>query len=506
MKTKLNSYGGLDKLKARICLRGDMQIKDANNNSWSPTASTRLLKCLIADAAQNRTIVYQLDFIQAFIQSETKKRMFVLLDKEYESFCPNLAGHLGRPLLLKKCLYGADFSGKRWYDTLDTFLTNNLNFVRSRVEGCLYVLRKGDYWIKLINYVDDALYYSNSDSFRESFEKQLKKKFNLSLLGQAKWYLGMKIKQTKEYITLDQDQYIKNIVSRFEKSFKHQFKVKDTPLPSNFVPTRKDCPTTEIQTKEVKLRFGNLHYRAVIGALLYVSCCTRPDIAYAVNKLAKFSNSPGIIHYRAMLHLIGYIKNTSCKYLKFYSNLKESPVYKILEENKIKIDDDTVVTFTDSSWNDCIDTGRSTGGNCSIMQGGPVDHSSHLPIPVAMSSGEAEYISAATACMRASHLRMLIYDLKYLCTPEYDGDKLNQKPAKIIIDNEAAICMAKCNKDTAGNRHVARRFHYVRQGTVLKEHEFEWIGSKFQLADILTKVGNKSSFSHLWSMILHQDD
>ena len=52
-----------------------------------------------------------------------------------------------------------------------------------------------------------------------------------------------------EYITLDQDQYIKKIVSRFEKSFKHQFKVKDTPLPSNFVPTKKDCPTTETQKK-----------------------------------------------------------------------------------------------------------------------------------------------------------------------------------------------------------------------------------------------------------------
>ena len=108
--------------------------------------------------------------------------------------------------------------------------------------------------------------------------------------------------------------------------------------------------------------------------------------------------------------------------------------------------------------------------------------------------------------MRSSHLRMLIYDLRYICTAEYDGDKLNQEPAKIIIDNEAAICMAKCNKDTAGNRHVARHFHYVRQGTVLKEHQFEWISSKFQLADILTNIGNKSSFSHLWAMILHQED
>ena len=101
IKTKLNSYGGLDKLKAKICLRDHMKIKDINNNSRSPTVSTRLLKCLIADAAQNRTNVYQLDFIQVFIQSETKKRMFLILDKNYENFCPKLAGHLGRPLLLK---------------------------------------------------------------------------------------------------------------------------------------------------------------------------------------------------------------------------------------------------------------------------------------------------------------------------------------------------------------------------------------------------------------------
>ena len=59
------------------------------------------------------------------------------------------------------------------------------------------------------------------------------------------------------------------------------------------------------------------------------------------------------------------------------------------------------------------------------MQGGPVDHSSHLLVPVAMSSGEAECISAAAACMRASHLRILIYDLKFLATPKYDGDNMN---------------------------------------------------------------------------------
>ena len=54
--------------------------------------------------------------------------------------------------------------------------------------------------------------------------------------------------------------------------------------------------------------------------------------------------------------------------------------------------------------------------------------------------------------------------------------------------------MEKCNKDTARNRHITWRFHCARQGTALKEHKIEWIGTKFQLIDILTKVGNSPSF------------
>ena len=96
-KTKLNAYGGLDKLKARICVRGDIQIKDDANN-WSPTASVSLLKCFLADAIRNSATVYQLNFIQAFIQSDTKKMIFVILDKECAMFCPHLEENLGRPL------------------------------------------------------------------------------------------------------------------------------------------------------------------------------------------------------------------------------------------------------------------------------------------------------------------------------------------------------------------------------------------------------------------------
>ena len=71
-------------------------------------------------------------------------------------------------------------------------------------------------------------------------ELSLKNRFNLTLMGKAKWYLGMRIRQKKNHIILDQDQYyVKNITTRFEKLFKHPFKLKDFPPPLSFLPTKK---------------------------------------------------------------------------------------------------------------------------------------------------------------------------------------------------------------------------------------------------------------------------
>ena len=71
-------------------------------------------------------------------------------------------------------------------------------------------------WVELINCIDDALYYASSDKVREDFELSLKSKFNLSLLGKVKWYLGMRITQNKDFISLGQDHYTNNTIYRFE--------------------------------------------------------------------------------------------------------------------------------------------------------------------------------------------------------------------------------------------------------------------------------------------------
>ena len=72
---------------------------------------------------------------------------------------------------------------------------------------------------------------------------------------------------------------------------------------------------------------------------------------------------------------------------------------------------------------------------------------------------------------------MLEYDFKHLGTQSYDLSNPICDPSHIVINNRVAIAMSKCNKDTAGNRHVARRCHYVQQGTSLNKHKFEFIWS-----------------------------
>ena len=76
------------------------------------TVSIRLSKCFVVDTVLHNCVMFDLESLKAFIQSEGKKRTFVLLDKEYEQLCSKLRKHLGRPLVIKKCVYGVDFRGK----------------------------------------------------------------------------------------------------------------------------------------------------------------------------------------------------------------------------------------------------------------------------------------------------------------------------------------------------------------------------------------------------------
>ena len=139
---------------------------------------------------------------------------------------------------------------------------------------------------------------------------------------------------------------------------------------------------------------------------------------------------------------------------KFYSHIKESPVYDIpTKQETIKSE---LVVFTDASWQDCPDTGRSTTGCLIFYRGGVVEANSMLQVPIAMSSCEAEAMAACSGCMAAAHLHMLLCDMKYLGTKHYNNAQLAlpNPPTIIMVDNQAACRMSMNDKLTKHTRHT----------------------------------------------------
>ena len=106
-------------------------------------------------------------------------------------------------------------------------------------------------------------------------------------------------------------------------------------------------------------RENNIHYRACIGSLIYL-LSTIVELSFAVNKLAKFSANPGKVNFEGLINLLIYIRDNKTLGLKYYADLNYAPVTDILRQSNIKTNN-YLMDFSDSSWQDCPDTGRSTG-------------------------------------------------------------------------------------------------------------------------------------------------
>ena len=171
---------------------------------------------------------------------------------------------------------------------------------------------------------------------------------------------------------------------------------------------------------------------------------------FAVQKLAKFSANTGKVHFEELIHLLRYIRENMTLGLKYYADLNDAPVTDLLRQANIKTKNH-LMSLSDSSWQDCPDTGIITGAYIIFYQGGPIDHVTYVPVPVAQSSAESEYNAAFTAGMALAHFRMLVHELL-----NEDPDMVPKEAPLIVLDIKSAMCMSKNGKDTKHTRHIAR--------------------------------------------------
>ena len=227
------------------------------------------------------------------------------------------------------------------------------------------------------------------------------------------------------------------------------------PLPYDFVATKQDCSPDKEAVKQLQKEFG-FEYSSVIGMLIYLMN-TAYYLHFAISKLVKFNNLPGRVHFKVLKHLLMHL---ACNRLRcgvtFYSDVGRSPIYQLIKENTDASPKAPIIMFTDSSWQDCPDTGRSTGCYQIYQQGGIVEAASFVPNPVAMSSAESEYNAVAHAMQRCANVRQILQEL----SGNAPDTPLN---IPVLCDSESALIIGQNNKDTKRTRHIQRLVHYVRE-------------------------------------------
>ena len=138
--------------------------------------------------------------------------------------------------------------------------------------------------------------------------------------------------------------------------------------------------------------------------------------------------------------------------------------------------------FSDSSWQDFPETGRSTGAYTIFYQNGPIDHGKHVTGSFAQTSAESGNNAACISGMALAHFRILIHELL-----NKDPEIAPEEAPMIVLDSKSAIFMAKNGKNNKHTRNIASRMHFVRNVEKCKMHKIDWCEGGLQLEYIATK-------------------
>ena len=260
-----------------------------------------------------------------------------------------------------KSAYGMILSSKKWFLELQGYLTSEKGrFIRSDVDNALFIQKETDgSYTKMLVYIDDSLYFNskNNNNMITELENDIQTQFKVNLQGHAHWFLSMRIAQDKfGNYTLDQSRYTKNLVKKHLGMVTYG-NIK-RPLTESWVATKTDMSQHVNEVQQSKEEYC-IDYPSAIGSLIFL-LNLQPDITFAVTKMARFMRMPGKIHYQGLIRLLGYLQDNSNFGIKFYKNVKNSPIMQVLNRNG-KINAHTFFRFCKSSWQDCMDTGRSTG-------------------------------------------------------------------------------------------------------------------------------------------------
>ncbi|GKA88230.1 retrovirus-related pol polyprotein from transposon TNT 1-94 [Tanacetum coccineum] len=201
-KVKLDEYGDVLKNKARLVAKGYRQEEGIDfEESFAPVARIEAIRIFIANAATKNMIIYQMDVKTAFLNGDLQEEVFVSQPEGFED--QDNPTHVYR---LKKALYGLKQAPRAWYDTLSKFLLAN-NFFKGTVDPTLFSRKSGKHILLVQIYVDDIIFASMDHNACHIFSKEMSSKFQMSIMGQISFFLGLQVSQSPRGIFINQAKY-----------------------------------------------------------------------------------------------------------------------------------------------------------------------------------------------------------------------------------------------------------------------------------------------------------
>ncbi|GJX12315.1 retrovirus-related pol polyprotein from transposon TNT 1-94 [Tanacetum coccineum] len=299
--------------------------------SFAPVARLEAVRIFVAYAAHKSFPIYQVDVKTAFLNGPLKDEVYVVQPDGFVD-----PDHPEKVYRLRKALYGLKQTPKAWYDELSNFLMSK-GFTKGTIDLTLFTIKYGEDILLVQIYVDDIIFGSTNPKFSKRFEKLMHSRFEMSLIREMKFFLGLQIHQSPRGIFINQAKYALEILKKHGMEKGQSI---GTPMAT------KPKLDADLSGEPV----DQTDYRSKIGSLMYLTS-SRPDIVQAVCYCARYQARPTEKHLKEVKRIFRYLRGTINMGLWY-------PKGSGFE----------LTAFLDADHAGCIDTRKSTSGGIQFLE------------------------------------------------------------------------------------------------------------------------------------------
>nr|GEV26859.1 hypothetical protein [Tanacetum cinerariifolium] len=312
------------------------------------------------DKFKARLVIQGFRQMTAFLNGDLDEEVYM---KQPKGFV--MQGNEYKVCKLVKSLYGLKQAPKQWHHKFDEVMLST-GFHLNQSDKCVYSnFDNSGKGVIICLYVDDMLIFRTDQNQVDETKKFLSSRFSMKDMGEADAILGIKIKRENKGIVITQSHYIEKILNKFN----HE--------DCSPVSTPTD-PVEKLKTNTGKL-VDQLEYSRAIGCLMYAMTSTRPNIAYVVGRLSRFTSNPSRQHWKAITRVFKYLRGTKDYGLSYvgYPSVLEG--------------------YSDASCINHVEDSASTSGWVFLLGGCVISWAFKKQTCITSSTMEYEFVALATA-------------------------------------------------------------------------------------------------------------